>query len=80
MSRGASNLPVIIKKQLFTIKNVLKDSFCAKKTDQQQFSIQLKKGANTLRLFNNTAPMPDIDYAEIGNWNEDQAETKVRRR
>lgn len=34
---------------------------------KQQLKVQLKKGANTLRLFNNTAPMPDIDYAEIGN-------------
>lgn len=34
---------------------------------KQQLKVRLKKGTNTLRLFNNTAPMPDIDYAEIGN-------------
>ena len=32
---------------------------------RQQLNIFLKKGNNTLRLFNNTAPMPDIDGVEI---------------
>ena len=34
-------------------------------TECQQLNIRLKKGNNTLRIFNNSAPMPDIDYIEL---------------
>ena len=48
------------------LNGIILGSFTSSK-GKQQLKVQLKKGANTLRLFNNTAPMPDIDYAEIGN-------------
>jgi hypothetical protein len=33
--------------------------------EQQEIEIHLQKGNNTIRLYANQAPMPDIDYMEL---------------